>query len=187
MSNNTPAKNGRRGDSVRRLVLAALFLALCMVLPFLTGGIPVIGNAISPMHIPVLICGFVCGWPYGLAVGFIAPLLRFAIFGMPPLFPTGVAMAFELAAYGALTGVFYKLLPKKIPYLYLSLVLAMLGGRVVWGVVRLLIAGLSGAEFGWAMFMSGAFLTAVPGIIIHIILVPLVVLLLKKARLMPNA
>ena len=71
MSNNTPAKNGRRGDSVRRLVLAALFLALCMVLPFLTGGIPVIGNAISPMHIPVLICGFVCGWPYGLAVGFI--------------------------------------------------------------------------------------------------------------------
>ena len=106
---------------------------------------------------------------------------------MPPLFPTGVAMAFELAAYGALTGVFYKLLPKKIPYLYLSLVLAMLGGRVVWGVVRLLIAGLSGAEFGWAMFMSGAFLTAVPGIIIHIILVPLVVLLLKKARLMPNA
>ena len=80
----------------RKLVFAALLLALAMVLPFLTGQIPQIGQALCPMHIPVLLCGFVCGPIYAMAVGFIAPLLRFALFGMPPIFPTGVSMAFEL-------------------------------------------------------------------------------------------
>ena len=84
----------------RNLVLAALFLALALLLPFLTGQIPQIGKMISPMHIPAFLCGFVCGWPYALAVGFIAPLLRNLLFHMPPLFPTGVSMAFELATYG---------------------------------------------------------------------------------------
>jgi len=98
-----------------KLTLSGLFLALCLVLPLLTGQIPQIGSALSPMHIPVLLCGFVCGWPYGMAIGFIAPLLRGVIFGMPPIFPVGIAMAFELAAYGALAGLFYKILPKKIP------------------------------------------------------------------------
>ena len=88
-------------ENVRNVVNAALCLALCMVLPFLTGQIPQIGSALSPMHIPALLCGFICGWPYALVVGFAAPLLRFMLFGMPPLFPTGTAMAFELAAYGA--------------------------------------------------------------------------------------
>ena len=104
--------------NLKKLVLAGVFLALCLLLPFVTGQIPQIGAALSPMHIPVLLCGFVCGWPYGLVVGFVAPLLRFMLFGMPPIFPTGIAMAFELAAYGALTGILYRLLPKKTPYIY---------------------------------------------------------------------
>ena len=98
---------------VYKMVLAAMFLALAMVLPFLTGQIPQIGSALCPMHIPVLLCGFFCGPWYALAVGFIAPLLRFLIFGMPPIMPTGIAMCFELATYGFMVGFLYKKLPKK--------------------------------------------------------------------------
>lgn len=168
---------------VRRLVLAALFLALAMVLPLLTGQIPEIGQALSPMHIPVLLCGFVCGPLYGAAVGLISPLLRFAIFGMPPIFPTGVAMAFELLTYGAVSGVLYKKLPRRVSTVYIALIAAMLAGRVVWGAARLVIAGLSGSAFSWGMFIAGAFTTAVPGIICHIVLIPIVILALEKAGL----
>lgn len=163
-----------------RLILAAMFLALAMVLPFLTGQIKQFGNALCPMHIPVLLCGFFCGPWYGLAIGTIAPLLRFVLFGMPPLMPTGVAMCFELAAYGFAAGMLYKLLPKKIPYIYVSLIGAMLIGRAVWGCAMLVLTGLGKAEFGWQAFLSGAFLNAIPGIILHIVLIPILVMALKK-------
>ena len=98
---------------VLRLTYSALYLAIALVLPFLTGQIPQIGSMLCPMHIPALLCGFVCGWPWGLAVGFIAPLLRSAFFGMPTMFPAAVSMAFELAAYGAVAGLLYRVLPKR--------------------------------------------------------------------------
>lgn len=169
---------------VRSLVAAAVCLALCMVLPFLTGQIQQIGNALCPMHIPVLLCGFLCGPWYALAVGALAPLLRFALFGMPPIFPIGTAMCFELAAYGALTGVLYRALPKKTSMIYASLVAAMVGGRVVWGIVRALISGAGESVFTWAAFFTGAFTSAIPGIILHIAIIPPIVLALKKARFM---
>ena len=120
---------------LRSLIYAALCLALCLYLPFLTGQIPQIGKALSPMHIPVLLCGFLCGWPYALAVGFIAPFLRFLLFHMPEM-PMGISMAFELAAYGLLASLLYRALPKKPGNVYVSLIGAMLGGRIVWGVAR---------------------------------------------------
>lgn len=163
-----------------RLILAAMFLALALVLPFLTGQIQQIGNALCPMHIPVLICGFFCGPWYALAVGFIAPLLRFALFGMPPLMPVGIAMSFELATYGLVSGLLYRLLPKKKPYIYVSLIGAMLAGRIVWGAVRTVMYGLGKSPFGWAAFMSGAFLNAIPGIIVQIVLIPVLVMALEK-------
>lgn len=170
--------------TIRRMVWAAVCLALCMVLPFLTGQIPQIGSAISPMHIPVLLAGFICGPWWAMAVGTVAPLLRFALFGMPPIFPTGVAMCFELAAYGLVSGALYARLPKKTSNIYVSLIAAMLTGRVVWGIVRVVLSGVSGEPFTWAAFMAGAFLNAIPGIIIHILLIPIIVLALKKANLM---
>nr|WP_325195087.1 ECF transporter S component [uncultured Oscillibacter sp.] len=170
--------------TIRRMVWAAVCLALCMVLPFLTGQIPQIGSAISPMHIPVLLAGFICGPWWAMAVGAVAPLLRFALFGMPPIFPTGVAMCFELAAYGLVSGALYARLPKKTSNIYVSLIAAMLLGRVVWGIVRVVLSGVSGEPFTWAAFMAGAFLNAIPGIIIHILLIPIIVLALKKANLM---
>ena len=171
---------------LKKLVFSGLFLALALVLPFLTGQIPQVGAALCPMHLPVLLCGFICGWPWGMAVGFIAPLLRFALFGMPPIFPTGVAMAFELASYGLLCGLLYKLLPKRIPFIYVTLIIAMIGGRLVWGAVQYGIAGLSNTEFGIAAFWAGAVVNAVPGMIAQVVLVPLIVMALKKAGLCLN-
>lgn len=171
---------------IRKLTYAALFLALALVLPFLTGQIPQIGSALSPMHIPVLLCGFLVGWPWGLAVGFIAPLLRSVIFGMPVMVPGAVAMAFELAVYGLVSGILYRLLPKKKWSIYVTLIVAMLAGRVVWGIARLIIAGLSGNSFTWALFLAGAFTNAVPGIILHIILIPVIVMVLERTGLSLN-
>ena len=87
----------KRRVKISKLVLSGLFLALAFVLPFLTGQVPEIGNMLCPMHIPVLLCGFICGWPYGLLIGFLSPLLRSLILGMPPMFPKAVCMALELA------------------------------------------------------------------------------------------
>ena len=167
--------------NVKNLCLSAVCLALCMILPLLTGQIPQIGNALSPMHIPVLMCGLLCGWPYGLIIGFIAPLLRFLLFGMPPLMPTGLAMMFELAAYGAVSGLLLKLLPSKLPFLYVSLIGAMLGGRIIWGIARFILGLAVGPAFTFSAFLSGAFISAIPGIICHILLVPPVVIGVRRA------
>lgn len=176
-------KTNGKTSPILRLTYAAACLALCMVLPFLTGQIPEIGSALCPMHIPVLLAGFLCGPWWALAVGAVAPLLRFALFGMPPLFPTGAAMCFELAAYGLISGVLYRKLPKRAVNVYLALIAAMLAGRVVWGIVMVVLMGLKGSAFTWAAFVAGAFVNAVPGIIVHIILIPIIVLALRKAGL----
>ena len=171
----------------RKLVLAAFFLALGMVLPFLTGQIQQLGNKILPMHIPVLLCGFICGWQYGLAVGLIVPLLRSVMFGMPPMMPTAAAMAVELGVYGLTTGLLYARLPKKIPYLYVSLLTAMIAGRVAWGAVSIALYGMEGNAFTMQAFLAGAFLNAIPGIIIQIILIPMIMIALQKAGLLAGA
>lgn len=172
--------------NLRKLIYAAVCLALCMVLPLLTGQIPQIGKALSPMHIPVLLCGFLCGWPWGLAVGVIAPLLRSMIFGMPALYPDAVCMAFELAAYGAASGILYRVLPRKPWNVYVALIAAMLAGRLVWGAARWALLGLSGTQFTLQMFLAGAVLNAIPGIILHIVLIPIIVLIFEKAGLIEN-
>lgn len=167
---------------VRTMVLAAMCVAIGLFIPFLTGQIPEIGNKISPMHIPILLCGFMCGPVYGLIAGFMTPLLRSVLFGMPPIMPTGLAMAFELAAYGFFTGLLYERLPKKNVMVYVALIASMLLGRVVWGAVCVAIYGATGGAFTFAAFIAGGFTNAIPGIILHIVIIPPVVLALKKAR-----
>lgn len=171
----------------RNLVLSGMFLALCLLLPLLTGQIREIGNMLLPMHIPVLLCGFICGWPFGLAVGFVAPLLRSLIFTMPPMFPLAASMAFELAVYGMVSGLLYKHLPKKIPYVYAALVIAMIVGRIVWGGVSVLFWSINGTVFTWEIFASGAVLNAIPGIAIQIVLIPVIIIALRKAKLIEYA
>lgn len=172
--------------TTRKLVFAGLFIALGIVMPFLTGSIPSIGSRLLPMHLPVLLAGFVCGGPIGLAVGFIVPLLRSALFGMPPMFPTALSMAFELAVYGFAAGLFYKLLPKKNVFIFVSLILSMILGRVVWGVVSYVLYGFGETAFTWQMFMGGAVINAIPGIILQIIVIPVIIIALKKGNLLKD-
>ena len=169
-------------STTRSLVLAALFLALAFVLPMITGHVPQVGNMLCPMHFPILLCGFVLGGPWGLAVGFIAPLVRSVLFGMPPMFPIAISMAFELAAYGLVSGVLWRKVKHTVPMMYASLVTAMVAGRLVWGAVRFVLAGLTGSSFPFSAFLSGALLTAVPGIVAQLVLIPLILVALQKAK-----
>lgn len=171
-------------QTTQNFVLAAMFMALGLVLPFLTGQIQQIGNMLLPMHLPVLVCGLICGWQYGAVVGFVLPLLRFVLFGMPPIYPMGVSMAFELAAYGFLVGWLYSHSRWQcIISLYRCLLAAMVGGRLVWGAVRVLLSGVAGQAFTWEMFLSGALLTAIPGIVLQLTLIPALMLALDRTGL----
>ena len=173
----------KKTNPLLKMTLSALFLALAYVMPFLTGQIPEIGAMLCPLHIPVILCGFVCGAPWGLAVGFIAPLFRSLMLGMPPLFPDAVCMAFELAVYGAVAGLLYRWLPQKKISIYISLIAAMIAGRIVWGAAMFVCLGISGGSFTFAAFALGAFVNAIPGIIIQLLLIPLIVMQLDKTRI----
>jgi len=166
----------KKNRNLYNLIFSALFLALAWVLPFVTGQIPEIGSMLCPMHIPVLLCGFICGWPWGLAVGFIAPLLRSVSLSAPLFFPKAICMAFELATYGAVSGLMHKILPQKKIFIYCSLLTAMIAGRIVWGTAMFVCLGISKGTFTFAAFMSGAFINAIPGIIAQIVLIPLLVI-----------
>lgn len=167
---------------IQKPMLSAMLLAIGLVLPFLTGQIPEIGNLLCPMHIPVILCGYICGGPWGLLVGFITPILRSFIFGMPVLFPRAIAMAFELAAYGFFSGFLYNKLPKKKASIYISLLISMVLGRLVWGVVQFLCAGLDIQKFNLSLFWAGAVIEAIPGIILQIVLIPVLVIALEKHK-----
>lgn len=177
------------------MVIAAMLMAVGMILPFITGQIQAIAKIISPLHIPVLICGLCCGWKWGLAIGAVLPLLRGLIFGIP-VFPTSaLPMAFELAAYGVITGLMYALLLKKskkgkhLPLILCSLASAMILGRFVGGAAKALFisVGIIGSKtpFTFAAFFTSYFISTALGALIHIVVIPMVVLALEKAKLSP--
>ena len=169
--------------NVKTIVLMAMFLSIGLFLPFLTGQIPQIGKMLLPMHIPVLLCGLVCGWKEGLLIGFILPLLRSFLFAMPIFYPSAIGMAFELAAYGAIVGfTFAHAKWKCLSSLYKCLLTAMVGGRVVWGVVMIVLMGIKGNAFTLSAFLAGAFITALPGILLQLILIPSIMLLLDRTH-----
>lgn len=175
--------SGKLHRFVRRLVYASVCLALALVLPFLTGQIPTVGSALCPMHVPVLLCGYLCGGPWAMLVGLIAPPLRFFLFSMPP-FPTNAAMAVELAAYGLFAGLLYRRLPKTRANIYVSLLSSMLLGRICWAIARTILNEAFGTPLTFPLFLASAFTNAIPGILCHIILIPLVVMALKKANIL---
>lgn len=170
----------KKRNDIKKLTLSAMFLALAFVMPFLTGQIPQIGSMLCPMHIPVLLCGFFCGAPWGLVVGFVAPILRSFTLGMPPMFPTAFSMAFELATYGFIAGWLHNKLPNKKVNVYVSLLGAMVIGRLVWGIIMFCCMGFDASKFGLSAFLAGAVLNAVPGIIVQIVLIPVLVITLGK-------
>lgn len=170
--------------TTKNLTLSAMFLAIGMVLPFFTGQIPQIGKMLLPMHIPVFLCGLICGWQYGAVVGFALPLLRSVLFSMPVLYPAALGMAFELLTYGLVAGLLYgRSRWKCVIALYRSLLIAMIAGRFVWGIAQIILLGIKGNAFTWKAFMAGALLNAVPGIILQLILIPAVMVALNRTGL----
>ncbi len=171
-------------EHIKNFVLGAMFLAIGIILPFFTGQIPQIGRMLLPMHIPVLLCGLICGWKYGLCVGFILPLFRSFLFVMPPIYPDAIAMAFELAAYGGIIGFLYSHSRWHcIVSLYRCMIISMLSGRMVWAFAQVVLLGLGGNAFTLEMFFAGAFINAVPGIILQLIFIPAVMVALDKTGL----
>ena len=169
-------------NNVSKLTMAGLCLALALMLPFLTGQVPQIGGMLCPMHLPVLLCGFLCGAPWGAAVGAVAPLLRNLLFGMPPLYPTGLSMAVELAAYGLICGLLYPKMKKKgLPGIYITLVTAMILGRIVWAAARMLMM-TGGVAFSFSIFLMDGFVNAIPGIVLQLILIPILVSAVEKRK-----
>lgn len=168
---------------VKRMILAALMAAMCVVLPLAFHSIPDGGSIFLPMHIPVLICGMICGWPYGFICGLLGPLLSSLLTGMPPLayLPS---MMVECAVYGMVTGLMLKFVRTGKLYgdLYLALVVAMIAGRVVSGVAKALIFSPGITMTYW---ITASFVTALPGIVVQLVAVPLLVGMLMKVRYLP--
>jgi len=168
-----------------KLVISALFMSIGMVLPFFTGQIREIGKMLLPMHIPVFLCAFICGWRYGTAVGLVLPLLRSIVFGMPIFYPNAIGMAVELATYGLVAGLIYGMQKKhNVWAVYGAMLPAMIVGRIMWGIAQIVLLGIGGNTFSVQMFIAGALLNAIPGIILQLILVPAIMLILhKRARI----
>ncbi len=171
-----------KNKNLRKLVLSAMFLAIGMILPTLTMQIKEIGDTLLPMHLPVMLCGLICGPFWGGFIGSVLPFLRSVTFGMPPLYPNAVWMALELAAYGAVIGLVYLLFKKKnTAAVYVSLITAMIAGRVAWGIAKAVLMGLGGKAFTFAAFITGGFVDAIPGIIIQLVLIPVIMKIVDKA------
>ena len=170
-------------DNIRKMVVSAMFLALGFVLPFFTAQLKEIGDTLLPMHIPVMLCGLICGWKYGLSVGIMLPFLRSVLVGMPPLYPNAVWMALEMGTYGMVIGLLYnKGTRKNQLWLYFSMLISMLSGRVVWGISKTILLGLKGSAFTLTAFLTGGFIDALPGIVLQLLLIPVIMYLVDKFK-----
>lgn len=165
------------------LIMALVCLAISVVLPMLTDQVPRFGQGLRPMHIPVLIAGFACGPVIGFFVGLAAPMLSLLIHGAPALIQAGFAMSLELATYGLIAGLLYSQLPRKTGNIYVSLITAMIVGRIVWGASMIVLSSRDGLNFTYQMFITYAFIDAMPAILFHIVLIPAVVIALERANL----
>lgn len=168
---------------LKKLTVSAVCLALCLVLPFLTGQIKEIGDSLLPMHFPVMLCGLLCGAPYGFFVGLIAPFFRSLLFSMPPMYPNAVWMALELAAYGLVIGVFYRLFLKKdTKAVLLSLLPALVAGRIVLAIAKAILLTVESKAFVLYDFFIGSVIDALPGILLQLIFLPIIMKVLQKIR-----
>lgn len=170
---------------INKMCLSAMLLAIGWVLPLITGQIPEIGNMLCPMHFPVLLCGFILGPWYGLGLGFLLPISRNLLFGAPPIFPMAISMSFELATYGLCSGFLWRLFKKNnVVSVFITLLIAMICGRFIWGVSRYFCGLISKNFFTFQLFLSGAFITAWPGILLQFIFIPALLYILKRTQVL---
>ncbi len=168
-------------NNIKKITLSAVFLAIGMVLPFLTGQIKEIGDTLLPMHIPVMLYGLICGGTYGFVVGLVLPFLRAVTVGMPPIYPNAVWMAAELATYGIVIGfLHFRFYKKQVWWLYCCLVASMIIGRIAWGISKAILLGVTGKAFTIQAFIAGGIVDSLPGIILQLILLPIIAKFLER-------
>lgn len=171
-------------SNTKRIALTAACMALCVVLPITFHSLPGGGSIFLPMHLPVLLCGILCSWPYGLVCGLLGPALSSLITGAPPAayLPS---MMLECGVYGCISGLMITLLRTRRPLadLLLSLVIAMIAGRLVAGIARALIFAPGTPVFAW---IGATIVEGLPGIAAQLVLIPLLVLSLTRAKLLPK-
>jgi len=163
-----------------KLTIAGRCVALGILLPMLFHGVPEAGPRFLPMHIPVLLAGFFVGWKLGLLTGIVTPLLSAILTGMPTFTPPmAFVMMFELAAYGLLAGLLYK----RTKNIHVSLVVAMIGGRIIRGLAQWVLWSwlVPHLPFGWEAYVTLVFVTALPGIVLQLAVMPLIVAAVIKA------
>lgn len=172
-------------SKLKKLTIAAICIALCVVLPMAFHMIPNAGSVMLPMHIPVLLCGLVCGWPAGFACGLLGPLLSSLLTGMPPaaVLPS---MMVECAVYGLVSGLMLLFVRTKSVYadLYISMTAAMLAGRILGGAAKALV--FAPGSMTVPLWMTGYFVTGLPGIAVQLAVIPSLVFALMKAKLIPR-
>ena len=175
-----------QSNRIRNLTITAVCVALCYVLPLAFHGLPV-ASSLSPMHIPVLLCGLICGGGWGLLCGIAGPVLSSLLSGMPP-FARLIRMIAELAVYGLAGGLSMKFIRtgKTFADMYISLIIAMVLGRIAGGVATAIFFAATTQVYSLALWLTSYFVNAVPGIVAHLVLVPLLVLTLMKSRILPS-
>ncbi len=163
----------KNSNSLNKLTISAMFLALGIILPFFTGQIPQIGSMLLPMHIPVFLCALICGWRYGVPMAIILPLLRCLLFGVPNFYPQAISIAFEMATYAFVAGYLYDISKPKTKFtLYKVMLISMLLGRIVRALVQLSLLSLNGTPVIFKAFFTSVILAGIPGIILQLIIVP---------------
>ena len=173
-----------QNKNLKKLIFSALFLAIGFILPLFFGQLPTIGQMLVPMHIPVILCGMICDWKYGAIIGFILPLLRSFIFSVPVFYPTAIAVAFEMCTYGLIVGILYGLSKKKSVFtIYFSMIVAMILGRIIRCIAQIILLNIQGNPFVWKTFFTGVLLNSIPGIILQLIIIPIVMIALKRSKL----
>lgn len=169
----------------KRTVLCAMCIALCYVLPIAFHSVG-LGSSLSPMHIPVLLCGIVCGGASGFICGIIGPVVSSLLSGMPPLLYL-VRMIPELCVYGLVGGMVMKRVHtgRMAADVYISLGSAMIAGRIAGGIATAIFYSVTSGVYSLALWISSYIIESIPGIVVHLILVPVLVFTLQKARLIP--
>ena len=178
-----------RHNLIKKMCIFIVLLSLGWVFPFITAQSRELGNMLNLIHIPTLIGGMILGPWYGVLLGVITPITRSFIFGMPKLYPLAICMGLELGTYGLISGLIFKLLKnrfsiKEVIALYLSLIIALLCGRIVWGVSRSIFAMFSTEIMTFKIFITSGFLVSWPGVLLQIIIIPIIYYAIKKTNLL---
>lgn len=171
----------------KRLVFSVIFTTLAVAFSFFSIIDANVENTLMPVHIPVLLGSFVCGGPLGFFIGLAAPLLKFLLFSSPAPLSDVVCCSFELAVCGCFGGYLFRSLPAKLPFYALNTAISLLAAKTTYFVLKYLITiFFAGTDLAPEVFISNHLIPALVGIAFQSVVIPIVVVVFKKAKIAFN-